>query len=227
VFVNEILQIHPEEDDEATKKIYIFGFPLEELIIGFDSSYLYNYVLKMFQHLQAPLVQLKERRLQQKNSTFEDKEIAAVFERLIAYFFTGDTSKFNQLLCRQVHTIIVMEKSLIFKYLFGLSHYSWVPLKCLNHYRLDIMKNIVKFGIPYIDPDFIDLQSLSICDWRPWTENEEGTAILSLASGTKMSKLDRTIANLTIDSMKLANEAIKFGGTHGIYDARNHSVYIT
>jgi hypothetical protein len=89
------------------------------------------------------------------------------------------------------------------------------------------MRNVIHYGIPYIDASKIDVHETSIGDWTDWMQTADGEELLSLASGSLMSTKEKQIAALTIQSKKLAEEAIIFGGSHGIYDASRPRVSTT
>jgi hypothetical protein len=85
---------------ESIQQLYLFGRRLKDIIVAYPSTDVYEYAKRVFGHLQAPLLKIKNRRLENESSMMEEREIAAIFERLVYYFFTGDTSRCNQLLYR-------------------------------------------------------------------------------------------------------------------------------
>lgn len=68
------------------------------------------------------------------------------------------------------------------------------------------------------------MQNAAIVDWKPWTENEDGEALLSLAGGTNMTIAEKNIAQLTIETKQLAEEAITHGQIRRITGEPGHRV---
>ncbi len=67
----------------------VCGIAAAEILAQYDSELFYHYQRNIFEQLVQPLQNIVRFRENEKYSMLDHLQIAAIFERLIRYFFTG------------------------------------------------------------------------------------------------------------------------------------------